>query len=998
MKKVLKKVLVLAFTLMFTISCTLNDSMFANAISESEENNDNICECGSDHIHDTHDGWIPLNGNVTFNDLESGKYYLTEKCKKIKGQIGTINKKKDITICLNGFNIKGELFIIEPGSKLTLTDCHENLNKGKITYEYDEYDIKPNKDDYLIEHFIRDKIYNRGELNICNVDLEFKLDEYVDKEKQEEYLDGYSKNGIVVSSYPSIVCIYNTNSMNIVNTHIDSDLERIPYYTINSTSIRDDGKSLHIVDSKINSKSRLKDDNKIIKNATKGLFIRHGNIKNSKIISDFNGITGVPFGEGWVPPDDEECLYIDRSEIIGARTGVYADKKIIINDSYISTTKESQYELGAYFLSPQVHSGIYIDKRGGVELKGKTKVKGYDTYGVSNNDGEIKLNDDAEIIGENKLLYKENVELNEGLYENYDLVQGIGQTSFYINNDNIDRIMTEGGKIYLSPNLKKEKIIQRYPIPYNQAIVALDKEKGNRYNGCNIIIDFRWCEEWRFKNNIGRVMVEDVTDYNKNKFKLAERHTKKGYYLSKEPDEKEKGKYNLVLRLLDEDEDKRDEYFSVSYKYENFDEPKELTKDILEILPPMPGNITIKKGSNICPDKMENVKVEDGEWKFMGWSPNNVENIDKNTEFVGRWKFDKNPGGGTVTPKPDPEPKPDPTPTPNPDKPVVPNKPTVPDKEEPDRIEGDDRIETAIEASEKLYPNGTDKVVLANAERFSDVLTANPFAVQEKASALLTYKDKLPEKTLKEIERLGAKKIYVSGGYEAVSKKVVDSLAAKGYEIYRFDGVDRYDTARKIAIKIREKGNTNAIELASGEDFPDALCMTPLAVKDKAPILLTKKDSIPKYTKQALAEWDIENIKIGGLDEAVSKEVEKQIKSGFAIDKNSKKDSNVYDGAKAVKRIGGANRYETSAKLAAESYPESKLGVYATGEDFPDALIAGNYAGRKEAPVLLVKRDSLPEVIEKYTEESKIERATIIGGVNAVSDKVFNLIKYAINR
>ena len=330
---------------------------------------------------------------------------------------------------------------------------------------------------------------------------------------------------------------------------------------------------------------------------------------------------------------------------------------------------------------------------------------------------------------------------------------------------------------------------------------------------------------------------------------------------------------------------------------------------------------------------------------------------------------------------------------------IPPTKPEQkPDSEDPDRIEGNDRIETAIEASEKLYTNGTDKVVLANAERFSDVLTANPFAVQEKASALLTYKDKLPEKTLKEIERLGAKKIYVSGGYEAVSKKVVDSLAAKGYEIYRFDGVDRYDTARKIAIKIREKGNTNAIELASGEDFPDALCMTPLAVKDNAPILLTKKDSIPKYTKQALAEWDIENIKIGGLEEAVSKEVEKQIKSGFAIDKNSKKDSNVYDGAKAVKRIGGANRYETSAKLAAESYPESKLGVYATGEDFPDALIAGNYAGRKEAPVLLVKRDSLPGVIEKYTEESKIERATIIGGVNAVSDKVFNLIKYAINR
>ena len=317
---------------------------------------------------------------------------------------------------------------------------------------------------------------------------------------------------------------------------------------------------------------------------------------------------------------------------------------------------------------------------------------------------------------------------------------------------------------------------------------------------------------------------------------------------------------------------------------------------------------------------------------------------------------------------------------------------------DPDRIEGNDRIETSVETSKDLYPNGTNAVVVANAERYTDVLTADPFAIQEKASALLTYQYEIPEKTLKEIERLGAKKIYISGGYDAVSKKVVDELAAKGYEIFRFDGVDRYDTARKIAIKIREKGNTNAAELASGEDFPDALCMTPLAVKDQAPILLTKKDSVPKYTKQALAEWDIENIKIGGLDEAVSKEVEKQLKSGFEIEKNNKKDSNVYDGAKAVKRIGGEDRYETSAKLAKESYPESKLGVYATGEDFPDALIAGNYAGTKEAPVLLVKGDSLPEPIEKYTKESKIKKATIIGGVNAVSDKVFNLIKAIINR
>ena len=350
----------------------------------------------------------------------------------------------------------------------------------------------------------------------------------------------------------------------------------------------------------------------------------------------------------------------------------------------------------------------------------------------------------------------------------------------------------------------------------------------------------------------------------------------------------------------------------------------------------------------------------------------------KEENFIGTWEFVKNSseGGGIVIPPTKPEQKPEP--------------------EEPDRIEGGDRVDTSIDASEDLFPNGTDAVVLANCERYTDVLTANPFAIQIKAAALFTYKDKLPEKTLKEIERLGAKKIYISGGYDAVSKKVVDELINKGYDVFRFDGVNRYDTARKIAIKIRENGNKNVAELASGENYPDALSMTSMAVKDNAPILLTKKDSIPSYTKQALAEWDIETIKIAGLDEAISNNVEKQIKNGFAIEENNKKDSNVYDGAKLVSRFGGKDRYETSTVIAKESYPNSKLGVYATGEKFPDALIAGNYAGRKKAPVLLVKKDTLPESVKKYTANSKIEKATIIGGSKAVSDNVIEFIKEAI--
>lgn len=219
-----------------------------------------------------------------------------------------------------------------------------------------------------------------------------------------------------------------------------------------------------------------------------------------------------------------------------------------------------------------------------------------------------------------------------------------------------------------------------------------------------------------------------------------------------------------------------------------------------------------------------------------------------------------------------------------------------------------------------------------------------------------------------------------------------------GYEIFRFDGKDRYDTARKIGIKIREKGNKNSVELVSGEDFPDALCMTSMAIKEKAPILLTKKDTIPMYTKKALSDWDVENIKIAGLHKAISKNVEDSIEKGFSIKEENKEDTNIYEGAKNIERIGGKDRYETAIKIASKSYPESKLGVYATGEDFPDALIAANYAGKKQAPVLLVKRDTVPEDIKKYTEKSKIEKGIIVGGEKAISEKVFNLIKSYIKR
>ena len=708
-------------------------------------------------------------------------------------------------------------------------------------------------------------------------------------------------------------------------------------------------------------------------------------IKDSKFTMNNGEISGNRGIEGVGIYSYNSNVEINNGKIIGNKMtakgqhchggGIYAEdttlkigKENVKEDEYVKISDNGAIELGDEYNYIQCHGGGIYTKNSDVNIT-NTEIKGNKTSGGNNQGGGGACFVESEV----KILKSDIVENNSG-----DSSNQYGGGILVKEGSNVNIIDTVIAKNQSSPNALishgndgKGGGIAVVGVDSNTTIGGKSKIYQNNatYGGGIFVIN-------------GDVTLKDETEIKENK-STSDDEGSNAIFLFR----------NTSIDILDDVIlDKENDVYLSPNAFIN------VTNKLNKINTENPISITSAE-KNIEDEKTEGTKLVEysdaasGEAEALNatlgkyFIPSKY--MDQNLK-IGQSQKTKNiltyvkelptggggTGGGTVTPTPNPNPKPT----------------------DPDRIEGNDRIETSVETSKDLYPNGTNAVVLANAERYTDVLTADPFAIQEKASALLTYKYEIPEKTLKEIQRLGAKKIYISGGYEAVSKKVVDELAAKGYEIFRFDGVDRYDTARKIAIKIREKGNTNTAELASGEDFPDALCMTPLAVKDRAPILLTKKDSIPKYTKQALAEWDIENIKIGGLEKAVSPEVEKQLKSGFEIEKNNKKDSNVYDGAKAVKRIGGEDRYETSAKLAKESYPESKLGVYATGEDFPDALIAGNYAGTKEAPVLLVKGDSLPEPIEKYTKESKIKKATIIGGVNAVSDKVFNLIKAIINR
>jgi hypothetical protein len=97
-----------------------------------------------------------------------------------------------------------------------------------------------------------------------------------------------------------------------------------------------------------------------------------------------------------------------------------------------------------------------------------------------------------------------------------------------------------------------------------------------------------------------------------------------------------------------------------------------------------------------------------------------------------------------------------------------------------ERIAGEDRYETAVQISNYAYPEGSKNVVLASDTQFPDALSGAPLAQKLQAPILLTKKDGLPGSVKDEIERLGAKKVTILGGKNAISPLVESQLKEMG--------------------------------------------------------------------------------------------------------------------------------------------------------------------------------------------------------------------------
>ena len=326
---------------------------------------------------------------------------------------------------------------------------------------------------------------------------------------------------------------------------------------------------------------------------------------------------------------------------------------------------------------------------------------------------------------------------------------------------------------------------------------------------------------------------------------------------------------------------------------------------------------------------------------------------------------------------------------------------TLPVAQTANRVGGMNRYDTAARLAVRFATAGpVPGVVIANGENAKqgfDALAANYLAGQTKSPILLTAATSLPRETAQALRAItngaGPVTLYVMGKSDSVSDQVAAQLAAIAragasgpVTVTRLAGNDRYATSVQAA----KAGTPGAVSfaagspayktaiLASGEVSADALAAGPLSAALHLPVLLTGAAALPTDVLAAIKQLGIRQIFVLGGADRVSANVIAQARAAGAV---------------VVKRIAGANRFETSADLYGFARRPATTSAAAGGglgwssgsaaylangvTGFPDALAVGPLAAQSDAALLTTGPGTLdPSVVAFFTQQKLV---TVVG-------------------
>lgn len=295
------------------------------------------------------------------------------------------------------------------------------------------------------------------------------------------------------------------------------------------------------------------------------------------------------------------------------------------------------------------------------------------------------------------------------------------------------------------------------------------------------------------------------------------------------------------------------------------------------------------------------------------------------------------------------------------------------------RIAGATRYETMQQiAQSSTSAEATQTVVIASGENFPDALASSSLAGIYQSPILLTTSNGLSEPAKQELQRIKPQKAILVGGPQAVSQQTEQHIKTLVPEVERIYGNTRVETANQIFDQNQSNMSTDAI-IATSNNFADALSIAPYAYSTKTPILLTNSQSLDNSVEQTIRSKEFSNIHILGGTSAISTNIENRIESI----------SNA-----SIDRVYGQTRYETSLNIAKTFMnPKSDQLIFATGENFADALAGGALAGKLNSPLLLINNDNhtLDSIYSAYEHPKTL---TVLGGKNAIHTRSINYLSY----
>ncbi|HSI99873.1 MAG TPA: cell wall-binding repeat-containing protein [Patescibacteria group bacterium] len=292
------------------------------------------------------------------------------------------------------------------------------------------------------------------------------------------------------------------------------------------------------------------------------------------------------------------------------------------------------------------------------------------------------------------------------------------------------------------------------------------------------------------------------------------------------------------------------------------------------------------------------------------------------------------------------------------------------------RFGGADRYATAALVSANHFAPGVAAAYVATGANFPDALAGGPAAARAGAPILLVKRGEIPAATRAELSRLRPGRIVVLGGSASVSDAVMTALGAyqTGGGVSRIGGADRYATAAAVSRATFTSGAVTAY-VATGLTFPDALVGGAAAARAGSPVLLTQPSGLPASTETELRRLAPQRIVVLGGPISVSDGVVARLRTLATTG--------------TVTRLAGADRYATAVAVSAATFPSGLPGLFvATGQAFPDALVAVPAAAKTGAALLLVPGSSVPSAVRAEAVRLRPSRLVLLGGMATMNERV----------